>query len=214
MVDYDRRKLIASNHTFTHILNFALREVLGDHVDQKGSIVLPENLRFDFSHGKPVKPEELKKIESIVNEQIKDEMDVFAKEVYPDPVRVVAIGRKVEDLLSDPQSEEWLSISAELCGGTHISNTREAKAFALLSEEGIAKGIRRVTTVTLDYALKAAELASSLGQEANEASKTEGSLLEQKVRSLNGRVESLPIPTAKKAELKVKLSVLQAFHLS
>ncbi|CAK9156360.1 unnamed protein product [Ilex paraguariensis] len=106
-------------------------------------------------------------------------MDVFAKEVYPDPVRVVAIGRKVEDLLSDPQSEEWLSISAELCGGTHISNTREAKGFALLSEEGIAKGIRRVTTVTLDYALKAAELASSLGQEANEASKTEGSLLEQ-----------------------------------
>ena len=226
-VDYDRRKLIAPNHTCTHMLNFALREVLGNHVDQKGSIVLPEKLRFDFSHGKPVKPDELRKIESIVNEQIKAELDVFAKEatlsdakgikglravfgeVYPDPVRVVSIGQKVEDLLADPENDKWSSISAELCGGTHISNTREAKAFALLSEEGIAKGIRRITAVTTDCAFKALELALSLEQDVNEASKTEGSLLEQKVTSLNGRVESASIPSAKKADLKAKISVLQ-----
>ncbi|KAH6809767.1 Alanyl-tRNA synthetase [Perilla frutescens var. frutescens] len=227
-VDYDRRTQIAPNHTCTHILNFALREVLGNHVDQKGSIVLPEKLRYDFSHGKPVKPEELRKIESIVNEQIKAELDVFSKEtkladakrvnglravfgeVYPDPVRVVSVGRKVDDLLANPESEEWLSISAELCGGTHISNTREAKAFALLSEEGIAKGIRRVTAVTLDYAFKALELASSLEQEINEASKAEGSILEQKVTSLNSRVEGASIPSATKADLKAKISVLQS----
>ncbi|KAH6815377.1 Alanyl-tRNA synthetase [Perilla frutescens var. frutescens] len=227
-VDYDRRTQIAPNHTCTHILNFALREVLGNHVDQKGSIVLPEKLRYDFSHGKPVKPEELRKIESIVNEQIRAELDVFSKEtkladakrvnglravfgeVYPDPVRVVSVGRKVDDLLANPESEEWLSISAELCGGTHISNTREAKAFALLSEEGIAKGIRRVTAVTLDYAFKALELASSLEQEINEASKAEGSILEQKVTSLNSRVEGASIPSATKADLKAKISVLQS----
>ncbi|CAA2961208.1 alanine--tRNA ligase [Olea europaea subsp. europaea] len=226
-VNYERRKLIAPNHTCTHMLNFALREILGNHVDQKGSIVLPEKLRFDFSHGKPVKPEDLRKIETIVNEQIKSELDVFSKEarlvdakhvnglravfgeVYPDPVRVVSIGRKVEDLLANPENEEWLSISAELCGGTHISNTREAKAFALLSEEGIAKGIRRVTAVTTDYAFKAMELASSLEQEVNEASETEGSVLEQKVTSLNSRVEGASIPSSKKADLKGKLSVLQ-----
>lgn len=226
-VDYDRRKLVAPNHTCTHMLNFALREVLGNHVDQKGSIVLPEKLRFDFSHGKPVKPDELRKIESIVNEQIEAELDVFAKEatltdakrikglravfgeVYPDPVRVVSIGRKVEELLADPENEEWLSISAELCGGTHITNTREAKAFALLSEEGIAKGIRRVTAVTTDFAFRAMELASSLEQDVNETSKAEGILLEQKVSSLNGRVESAAIPSAKKADLKAKISVLQ-----
>ena len=226
-VDYDRRKLIAPNHTCTHMLNFALREVLGNHVDQKGSIVLPEKLRFDFSHGKPVKPDELRKIESIVTEQIKAELDVFAKEatltdakgikglravfgeVYPDPVRVVSIGQKVEDLLADPENDKWSSISAELCGGTHISNTREAKAFALLSEEGIAKGIRRITAVTTDCAFKALELALSLEQDVNEASKTEGCLLEQKVSSLNGRVESASIPSAKKADLKAKISVLQ-----
>lgn len=226
-VDYDRRTLIAPNHTCTHMLNFALRDVLGDHVDQKGSIVLPEKLRFDFSHGKPVHPDHLRKIESIVNDQIKAELDVFANEatladakritglravfgeVYPDPVRVVAIGRKVEDLLADPENEEWLSISAELCGGTHISNTREAKAFALLSEEGIAKGVRRITAVTLDCAFKALELAHSLDQELAEASKLEGSLLEKKVAYLRSHVDAAAIPAAKKADLRAKILLLQ-----
>ncbi|KVI10340.1 Alanine-tRNA ligase, class IIc [Cynara cardunculus var. scolymus] len=196
-VDYDRRQLIAPNHTCTHMLNFALREVLGNHVDQKGSIVLPEKLRYDFSHGKPVKPEDLRKIEAIVNEQIKAELDVSAKEAsLADAKRVNGLRAVfVEDLLADPENEEWLSISAELCGGTHITNTREAKAFALLSEEGIAKGIRRVTAVTTDYAFEAMKKASELEQE--------------KVTSLNGQVESAAIPTAKKADLKAKISILQ-----
>ncbi|KAI5673761.1 hypothetical protein M9H77_14125 [Catharanthus roseus] len=226
-VNYDRRTLIAPNHTCTHMLNFALRKVLGDHVDQKGSIVLPEKLRFDFSHGKPVKAEQLSEIESIVNEQIKAELDVFSKEaklldaksinglravfgeVYPDPVRIVSIGRSVDDLLAYPENSEWLSVSAELCGGTHISNTRQAKAFALLSEEGIAKGVRRVTAVTMDFAFSAMALAASLEKEVNEASELDGSLLEQKVTSLNGRVEAAAIPTAKKDDLKKKISQLQ-----
>ncbi|KAJ8537036.1 hypothetical protein K7X08_035437 [Anisodus acutangulus] len=226
-VDYNRRMLIAPNHTCTHMLNFALKEVLGDHVDQKGSIVLPEKLRFDFSHGKPVKPEELRTIESIVNEQIKSELGVFSKEaklsdaksikglravfgeVYPDPVRIVSIGQKVEDLLANPENEEWLSYSAELCGGTHISNTREAKAFALMSEEGIAKGIRRVTAVTSYRAFEATDLASSLEQKVNEAFQTDESLLEEKVTSLNATVERAHIPTVMKTDLKAKLSVLQ-----
>ncbi|KAB5556646.1 hypothetical protein DKX38_007555 [Salix brachista] len=213
-VDYDRRNLIAPNHTCTHMLNFALREVLGNHVDQKGSIVLPEKLRFDFSHGKPVDPELLRKIESIVNEQIKDKLGVFAKEVTLAEakqinVRVVSIGRKVEDLLANPENEEWLSTSAELCGGTHITNTQEAKAFALLSEEGIAKGIRRITAVTTDGAFKAMELARALEQEVDEASKADGCLLEKKVASLKTRVDSALIPAAKKADIRAKISVLQ-----
>ncbi|ERM93908.1 alanine--tRNA ligase [Amborella trichopoda] len=226
-VDYGRRTLIAPNHTCTHMLNFALRAVLGDHVDQKGSIVLPEKLRFDFSHGKPIHPEDLRKIESIVNDQIKDELDVFASEtsladakringlravfgeVYPDPVRVVSIGKKVEEILVDPGNKEWLSISTELCGGTHISNTREAKAFALLSEEGIAKGVRRITAVTTECAFKAMETAQSLDEEINEASMGEGSLLEKKVASLKSRLDAAAIPAAMKADLRARISQLQ-----
>ncbi|KAM6571128.1 hypothetical protein CsatA_015208 [Cannabis sativa] len=227
-VDYERRKLIAPNHTCTHMLNFALREVLGNHVDQKGSIVLPEKLRFDFSHGKPVDPNDLRKIENIVNEQIEAKLDVFSKEVnladakrinslravfgevYPDPVRVVAIGKKVDDLLADPENDEWSSISAELCGGTHISNTKEAKAFALLSEEGIAKGIRRITAVTTDMASEARELANSLEKEVDDASREEGSSLEKVVASLKNRVDSAPIPAAKKADIRTKIALLQS----
>ncbi|KAF8096636.1 hypothetical protein N665_0304s0001 [Sinapis alba] len=226
-VDYERRKLIAPNHTCTHMLNFALKEVLGDHIDQKGSIVLPEKLRFDFSHGKPVDPEDLRKIEAIVNKQIKDELEVFSKEsvlseakrikglravfgeVYPDPVRVVSIGRRVEDLLADPENDEWSSLSSEFCGGTHITNTREAKAFALLSEEGIAKGIRRVTAVTTECAFDALNVASSLEKEVEDASKEEGSALEKKVAALKSRVDSAIMPAAKKADIRGKIALLQ-----
>ncbi|XP_021911868.1 alanine--tRNA ligase-like, partial [Carica papaya] len=130
-------------------------------------------------------------------------------EVYPDPVRVVAIGRQVEDLLANPENEEWLLISAELCGGTHITNTREAKAFALLSEEGIAKGVRRITAVTTDSAFSAMELASALEREVDYASRIEGSLLEKKVASFKSRVDSALIPAAKKADIRAKIMLLQ-----
>lgn len=226
-VDYQRRSLIAPNHTSTHMLNFALREVLGDHVDQKGSIVLPEKLRFDFSHGKPIHPDDLRKIEAIVNQQIKDELDVYASEtklsvakriaglravfgeVYPDPVRVVSVGKKVDDLIADPENKQWLSISTELCGGTHISNTREAKAFALLSEEGIAKGIRRVTAVTCEYAFKALELASSIDSEIAWTSKLEGTSQEKKVADLKTRIDKASIPASLKADMRAKIAQLE-----
>ncbi|KAK8943427.1 Alanine--tRNA ligase [Platanthera guangdongensis] len=226
-VDYQRRSLIAPNHTSTHMLNFALREVLGEHVDQKGSIVLPEKLRFDFSHGKPIHPEDLRKIEAIVNQQIKDELGVYASEiqlsvakriaglravfgeVYPDPVRVVSVGQKVDDLIADPENKQWLSISTELCGGTHISNTREVKAFALLSEEGIAKGIRRITAVTCEYAFKALELASSIDSEIALTSKLEGTSQEKKLADLKTRIDKASIPASLKADMRAKISQLE-----
>ncbi|TYH38838.1 hypothetical protein ES332_D12G137600v1 [Gossypium tomentosum] len=208
-----------------------MQEVLGDHVDQKGSIVLPEKLRFDFSHDPnrdgAINADHLRKIESIVNEQIKAELDVYSKEatlaeakringlravfgeVYPDPVRVVAIGRKVEELLANPENREWSSISSELCGGTHITNTREAKAFALLSEEGIAKGVRRITAVTTESALKAMELGDLLLQEVDDASKMEVNLLDKKVASLKTSVDSASNPAAKKADIRAKIAQLQ-----
>ncbi|KAK8697137.1 hypothetical protein V6N13_113291 [Hibiscus sabdariffa] len=191
-VDYDRQTLIAPNHTCAHRLNFALREVLGNHVDQKGFIVLPEKFRFDFSYDPNrdgvVNAGHLRKIESIVNEQIKAELDVYSKEVtlesinglrvvfgeiYPDPVRVVVVGKRVEDLLADPENKEWSTISSELYEGTHITNTRKARAFALLAEEGTAKGVRKITAVTVESALKAMELGDQLFKEVDDAFKME-----------------------------------------
>eukprot|EP01018_Ginkgo_biloba_P037516 Gb_41577 [translate_table: standard] len=226
-VDYGRRALIAPNHTCTHILNYALKAVLGDHIDQKGSLVVPDKLRFDFSHGKPVHANDLRKIESIVNQQIKDELQVFAKEaslmeakrimglravfgeVYPDPVRVVSIGRQVDDLLLDPENPEWASISTEFCGGTHLTNTREAKAFALVSEEGIAKGVRRITAFTTEAANEAIRTAASFEARINNASNLEGIALEKEVASLKSSLDSAVIPAAKKADFRVQIAELQ-----
>ncbi|KAK3040415.1 LOW QUALITY PROTEIN: hypothetical protein RJ639_026820 [Escallonia herrerae] len=203
-VVFERRKLNAQNHTCTHM------KVLGNHF--KGSLVPPEKLRFDFADEKPVKPDEAEENLAILNKQIEDELDVFSKEVklkeakrvkglrvvpeefYPDPVRVVAI-----------ENDTWLSLSTKLCGVTDISNTREAAAFALLSEKGVAKDISRVTAVTKACAFKAKELAYSLEQEVHEASTAQGSRqLEDKEISVMAN-----IPTADKADLKAKILLLR-----
>lgn len=226
-VDYDRRARIAPNHTCTHLLNYALKTVLGDHVDQKGSLVADDKLRFDFSHGKPIDPKDLQKIESIVAQQIKNELPVFTKEaslaeakrimglravfgeVYPDPVRVVTVGRPVEELLEDPENPMWASLSTEFCGGTHLSNTKEAKSFALISEEGIAKGIRRITAFTTDKATEAIHEADTLLERITSASKLEGLLLEKEVASLKSLVDVAVIPAARKNNFRGQLTSLQ-----
>ncbi|RZC72709.1 hypothetical protein C5167_048189 [Papaver somniferum] len=133
---------------------------------------------------------------------------VFGEE-YPDPVRVVAIGRKVEDLLADPDNKEWSTISTEFCGGTHISNTRDAKAFAILSEEGVARGIRRITAVTTGCAVEAINLAKDIDLQISEASKSEGNTLEKKVAGLRNLLNAATIPAPKRAEFEDRVSKLE-----
>ncbi|KAL8714807.1 MAG: hypothetical protein Q9220_001320 [cf. Caloplaca sp. 1 TL-2023] len=166
--EYDelRRWPIRNNHTGTHILNFALREVLGDGIDQRGSLVSAEKLRFDFSHKTAVSDAELEKIEDISTRYIRQNCTVYAKDVplatarqiqgvravfgetYPDPVRVVSVGVEVEELLRDVNSEAWRAVSVEFCGGTHVAKTTDIKELVILEEAGIAKGIRRIIAVT------------------------------------------------------------------
>lgn len=142
-VDYDRRSRVAPNHTMTHVLNFALRKVLGPAVDQKGSLVRDDRLRFDFNASKAMTPDQLQQVEDIVNNQIDAAMPVYTKvvplgaaqrinslravfgEQYPDPVRVVAIGHEVQGMVEDPENEAWQALSVEFCGGTHLSNTAQ-----------------------------------------------------------------------------------------
>ena len=131
-----RRWPIRNNHTGTHILNFALREVLGDHIDQRGSSVGPTRLRFDFSHKGPVTVGEMEKIETICNDWIKKNVKVYSKELqlkiahkipglravfgeaYPDPVRVVALAFDVEEMEKNIEDPKWRQTSVEFCGGT------------------------------------------------------------------------------------------------
>ena len=165
-IDEHRRGPIAANHTATHLLNWALRETVGEGADQKGSLVAPDRLRFDYAAGHPLTDEQISAIEDLVRARIRADLPVYATpakladakainglravfgETYPDPVRVVSIGRPVEDLLRDPASPSNRQHSAEFCGGTHLASTGQARAFAILSEEGVAKGVRRVNAVT------------------------------------------------------------------
>jgi alanyl-tRNA synthetase len=148
-VESDTRALTARNHTATHMLQWALRSVLGNHVKQAGSLVTPELLRFDFSHFQALAPEELQKVENLVNEKIwggdavkkqvmnKDQAIqagaiAFFGEKYGDAVRVVSVG----------------DFSSELCGGTHVDQSSDIHLFKIASEAGIAAGVRRIIAYT------------------------------------------------------------------
>lgn len=180
-IDEPRRRPIMSNHTSTHILNFALRAVLGE-ADQRGSLVAPDRLRFDFTAKGAMTTAEIKKTEEIVNQIIKEAKTVYAKdcplaaakaiqglravfdETYPDPVRVVSVGISVEEMLADPSGPAGSVASVEFCGGTHLQNSSHAGPFVIVSEEAIAKGIRRIVAVTGQEAQKALRKVDSLKQ--------------------------------------------------
>ena len=154
-VDGERRQAIILNHSGTHLLHAALRQVLGEHVQQKGSLVDPERLRFDFAHYEPVTPQQLLEIETLVNEQIRSNaaaetrvmsMDAAVEsgamalfgEKYGEEVRVLSIG----------------AFSVELCGGTHVNNAGDIGLLKIVSETGIASGVRRIEALTGAVALQ------------------------------------------------------------
>ncbi|KAG7229786.1 hypothetical protein INR49_012435 [Caranx melampygus] len=164
-VDEARRRPIMSNHTATHILNFALRGVLGE-ADQRGSLVAADRLRFDFTAKGALSTGEVRRTEEIACAMIREAKGLRAvfDETYPDPVRVVSIGIPVEELLKDPTSTAGSLTSIEFCGGTHLQNSGHAAPFVIVSEEAIAKGIRRIVAVTGAEAQKALRKADALRQ--------------------------------------------------
>ena len=221
------RAKVSSNHTSTHLLNFALRQVLGTVVDQRGSLVNDEKLRFDFTHNQPVNADELAKVEEEVNHQIRQDLTVYAElagleaaqkisglravfgETYPDPVRVVSIGIEVDQLVANPENDAWTSASIEFCGGTHIESTGIAEHFALLSEEGIAKGIRRITALTGQDAVDAHARGAALLSKAEGLDAVAPEELAAKHQEIVQTLEKEPLPTTSKNAIRAKLALVQ-----
>ncbi len=221
-VDRDRREPIRANHTMTHVMNFALRDVLGEGVEQKGSLVAPDRLRFDFSHNKPVSAEEIARIEAICREQIGRDLAVYAKvvaledakringlravfgEVYPDPVRVVSVGADIGAMLAAPERDEWRQYSVEFCGGTHLSKTSEAGEFVIVSETGVAKGIRRVEALTGVAARAARAAADVLGERLEEAAKLDDAALKAELSELSSEIDGMTLSVADKERLRAR----------
>ena len=155
IIDVGRRNNIRRNHSVTHLLHRALKDVLGNHVNQAGSLVMPDRMRFDFSHFEAMSKEEIEEVEKIVNEKIFEGLPVETKLTNLNEAKEMgAIG-----LFEDKYHEEVRVLSMgdysrELCGGTHVSNTSEISMFKILSESGISNGIRRIEAITGPAVLK------------------------------------------------------------
>ncbi len=149
VIDHQRRDAIKKNHSATHLLHAALRQLLGEHVTQKGSLVGPERLRFDFSHFEAVKADEIRALEVLVNQQIQQNHEVTTRLMNLDAAKAAGamalFGEKYDD---DVRVLSMGEFSTELCGGTHVARTGDIGLFKIVVESGIAAGVRRIEAVT------------------------------------------------------------------
>lgn len=207
------------NHTATHVLNYALREVLGGKVDQRGSLVIPEKLRFDFTQAKGVKEAQLIEVQKIVQDQLDAKHTIYTKECnlaearaicalravfgekYPDPVRVVSIGQDIDEMISAPDNEDWKSFSVEFCGGTHLGNSTTAGKFLITTEEPVSKGVRRIVACTGNHAMNVLEDFAEIKARVLACDSMEPALKLKECKHLQVRVESATLHIEGKAEL-------------
>ncbi|EHD20441.1 MULTISPECIES: alanine--tRNA ligase [Brenneria] len=192
IVDSERRNRIRLNHSATHLLHAALRQVLGDHVAQKGSLVNDSYLRFDFSHSEAMKPGQVRQVEDIVNAQIRRNLaiqtEIMALSDAKEKGAMALFGEKYEDHVRVLTMGDF---SIELCGGTHASRTGDIGLFQIVSESGTASGIRRIEAVTGERALSELHRQSDVLQDVTQLLKGDSNNLADKVRSVLERTRTL-----------------------
>ncbi|MCV9880478.1 alanine--tRNA ligase [Brenneria izbisi] len=192
VVDSARRDRIRLNHSATHLLHAALRQVLGDHVAQKGSLVNDSYLRFDFSHTEAMKPQQVRQVEDIVNAQIRRNLavqtDVMALADAKEKGAMALFGEKYDDQVRVLTMGDF---SIELCGGTHATRTGDIGLFQIVSESGTAAGVRRIEAVTGENALSALHRQSDVLQDMAQLLKGDSNNLIDKLRSVLERTRSL-----------------------
>ncbi len=192
IIDVARRDAIRLNHSATHLLHAALRQVLGTHVTQKGSLVNDKYLRFDFSHFEAVKPEQLREIEDIVNAQIRLNSPVVTKLMDLEEAKqkgaMALFGEKYEERVRVLTMGDF---STELCGGTHAARTGDIGLFRIMSESGTAAGIRRIEAITGATAIESVHEQSDLISLVAHALKSDGSNLVEKIKTVQEKYRSL-----------------------
>ncbi|EGT3588690.1 alanine--tRNA ligase [Proteus mirabilis] len=192
VIDVARRDAIRLNHSATHLLHAALRQVLGTHVTQKGSLVKDKYLRFDFSHFEAVKPEQLREIEDIVNAQIRLNSPVVTELMDLEDAKqkgaMALFGEKYEERVRVLTMGDF---STELCGGTHAARTGDIGLFRIMSESGTAAGIRRIEAITGATAIESVHEQSDLISLVAHALKSDGSNLVEKIKTVQEKYRSL-----------------------
>ena len=191
-VDGKRRKAVMRAHSATHLLDYALRAVLGDHAHQAGSLVEPDRLRYDFTHFSAVTPEELNQISRLVSEMILDGLDVDIREMPIDQARelgaIALFGEKYGDVV---RVVNMGGRSIELCGGTHVDNTAKIGPFRILGESSVASGVRRIEAVTGQVFLDLVDEMNARILQAAEALKTTPAELFHKAQSSMAEIREL-----------------------
>jgi len=191
-VDRTTRHDTVRNHTATHLLHAALRAELGTHVQQRGSLVAPDRLRFDFSHTRPMTPAEIRHVEDVVNRNVLDDHDVVTQVMpYPDAVAKGAMalfGEKYGDVV---RVVSVPGVSLELCGGTHARHTGEIGLFRVVSESGVAAGVRRIEAVTGTQAYRRAVEHDELLERAAALVKTTPDALVRKIEQVTEEMKEL-----------------------
>jgi len=191
-VDASRRKVTAKNHTATHLLHAALRQVLGDHVKQAGSLVAPDRLRFDFTHWSPLTDREVDRIEELVNEQVWENRSLEIDTMDLD--RALALGAMA--LFGEKYGKRVRVVmvpefSIELCGGIHVGATGEIGLFKIVSQGGVASGVRRIEAFTGPGAFRHVKQEEQVLTEAAERIKARPLELSEKVEKLTGAAREL-----------------------